>query len=175
LIEKVNETELQKLARSLSAIIVDHVNNKMVNQYEVSRNLMGMEITDVSQGVKGLRVFAFRSKDAQHEYNHRRPIYTRTRIINVSQLIIGEHEYVILKCSCAHWFQQMCACRHAYALLNRYPEKHDVFPEKTKAYELLYDLDQDFTSECDARTQLLEKAGGLVLKCRLEDIKLSPE
>ena len=64
LTEKVNKTELEKVARSLSAIVVDHVNNKMVNQYEVSRNLMGMEITDVSQGVKGLRVFAFRSKAA---------------------------------------------------------------------------------------------------------------
>ena len=98
--EKVNETEIEKVARYLSAIVVDHVNNKMVNQYEASRNLMGMEITDVSQGVKGLRVFAFRSKAVQHEHNHRCPICTWTYIINVSQLIFGEHTYVILKCSC---------------------------------------------------------------------------
>lgn len=172
---KPNETEIDTLARELSASLLDSCNDFIIEQYEKSNDYWGCEMTAESQLQDRLRLFAFRSKDLGNaNCNDRRPRYSRTRVINVREIQVGNETCVVLQCGCGCFFRYRCACRHIYALLDRKPCVDDTFPEKFKSYEMFYGKEgyEEFTANCDSRTSLLEKAEGIIIHCRLEDICL---
>ena len=173
---KPDDTELDALACRLSAKLLNNCNDFIVGEFEKSTDYWGMEMTEESQLEDRLRLFAFRSKNLCNvNCNHRRPIYSRTRVVNIREIKIGDKIYVVLQCGCGVFFRHLCGCRHIYALLDRMPCEDDVFPEKFKSFELFYGKEghEEFTAKCDARTSLLEEAQGIIVDCRLEDINLN--
>ena len=176
--EKKNETEYEKLARELSATVVDTANDILVEQFQLSKELRGMEVTTPEHLEQRTKVFVFRtSRSPPSKCSHRRPIHRRTRIVTARE-IIDENgiKLLLITCGCGHFQRYLCACRHVYSLLDREPiGTEDVFPEKCKSYEVLYHKDEEFKKKCDKRTAELDKHQGLIIPLgELEHIKLNP-
>lgn len=108
-----------------------------------------------------------------NDCTHRRPVYSRTRVVTVTEVEEDGKTFLVIKCSCGFWFKKMCTCRHVYCLLDRKPSVDDVFPEKCKSYEVLYHTNDEFKKKCIERTETLERHNGLVIEGKLEDIRLN--
>jgi len=170
-----NESELYTLARELSVFVCNHTNDILVEQYQLSKNQRCMEVTTNDQCNMRRRVFYVRSaKKPSSKVSHRRPLYARTRVVTVKEIVGPNGPKLVLSCTCGHFFLHMCACRHMYCILDRQPNHEDMFPEKCKSYEVKYHKDDNFRRNCDQRTHELEQAGGIVVNERLENIIISP-
>lgn len=176
--KKKEETEYQKLARDLSAIVVDDINDMLVEQYRLSKEMRGMEFTSPTQlQQERARNFLFKTtRPGPTNCSHRRPIYRRSRVVSVKEVIENGVKFLVITCGCGHFHRYLSACRHMYSLLDREPIGYeDVFPERCKSYEVKYCVDEDFKKKCDARTEELERHKGLVIRnMALEDIKINP-
>lgn len=171
-----NETELYTLARKLSVFVTNHTNDILVEQYRLSRDLRFAEVTTMGQRADRVRVFYVRSATkAPSKVSHRRPLYARTRVVTVKEIVGPNGPKLVFSCSCGHFFLHMCACRHMYCILDRQPNDDDVFPDKCKSYEAKYHKDDNFRRNCDQRTHELEQAGGIVVNQSLENITLDPK
>lgn len=173
--KKIGETDLDVLARELSSTVVDSVDSVMVEEFRLSQEFLAMECTSDEQRDRNSRFFLMRSNRRPiTSCKHRRPLYARTRIVTAEEVVINGVTCVVVKCSCGHFFQKLCACRHVYCLLDRAPSAFDVFPEKCKLYEGRYNEDQDFRKKCDERTTQMEHHQGVITRCTLAEIKLNP-
>ena len=162
--EAPNETEREFVARALSQYLNDAANDQVMNQYDLSIDYYGIEAT--SREMPNTKTFLFRHHPTVvSSPNHRRPVYARTRTVVVREVLVDDEHFVCLQCSCGHFFQYLGCCRHIYCLLDRYPIEDDVFPECFKSYDVFYGEDgsEEYTTRCDARTELLEHHKGMLL------------
>jgi len=143
------ETEVDRIARGLSEFVSDENNKIIMDQYRASKDIRGMELKYLAVPLLRKRTFAFRvCTIPTPELKLRRPVYVRTRIVEVEEVEIDGKTYLVITCDCGHWFQHLCTCRHVYCLLDREPTSDDIFPEKCKSYETCFDTDLEFQHEC---------------------------
>ena len=125
--ESRQETERDSVARLLSKVIVNFANNNVMEQYDTSFNIVGMEVTKQEDYVNRKRVFLFRHNTTNlHEKKYHRPNYLRTRKVVVSESQIDGANHLCIKCSCGLFFQRLCSCPHVYSLLDRPPIPDDL-------------------------------------------------
>ena len=123
--KKENESADYVVARELSATIIESKLDLAMEQYMLSGYYSCMEIagTDllhpIAVNAGDLLYVVKRNKTSFEEPKHRRPIYERTRVVVVRQILIEGAPYVSLRCSCGFTPQHHCTCRHVYAILNR--------------------------------------------------------
>lgn len=172
--KKKSETNDDRVSRDLSRTILENKNDLAMEQHSISKDFWCMEVglgDDNFQTLEdGDRIFLCRSNQVPLEKKHRRSIYARTRMLILREIEVDGKNYVVVMCSCGFFYHELCACRHVYSLLNRYPVPSDFFPCCFKTYEISYLTDMNYTKRCDAITEQMQQNSGILISTKMIDI-----
>ena len=106
--------------------------------------------------------------------NHCHPIYRRTRVVTVSNVMLAGLPHLCYHCSCRHLKSHKSCCRHIYRLLAREPIKSDFLPECYKSYEIKYGVDPIYTGKVNALQHIVKQCNGICIPGSIKTWNLTP-
>lgn len=95
---------------------------------------------------QGNKWFVRRAVWQTHNYIPANPNYYKMVVPSYDQTNVVRLDNTCLWCSCLHFQEQGIACRHIYAVLDETPSLIHAIPEKTKAYQSQYAVNEPLTS-----------------------------
>ena len=171
---KSDDTVEKAAQRLLSSDIIEVKNDSAFNEYALASNYKCAEVLSHDNVIlpppTNARKFVVKyGKGPPIMPSHRRPIYLQTRTVTVEEVVIDNHYFLCLKCSCSFLRYRKHACRHIYQVVQRLPSKQDFLPDCYKTYEIAYGSDTVYTQSVNGLRYYLEACGGLLYEGLLSE------